>query len=121
MGWPIQPDGLTDMLTRIEREYGPSRLYVTENGAAFDDRVVEGRVADDRRIDYLERHVRAAHDSIEAGVSLAGYFVWSLLDNFEWSEGYGERFGIVHVDFATQERTLKDSARWYGGLISGRS
>jgi beta-glucosidase len=121
MGWPIQPDGLTEMLTRIEREYGPSRLYVTENGAAFDDRVVEGRVADDRRIDYLERHVTAARDSIEAGVSLAGYFVWSLLDNFEWSEGYGKRFGIVHVDLATQERTLKDSARWYGGLSSGRS
>ncbi len=121
MGWPIQPDGLTEMLTRIERGYGPSRVYVTENGAAFDDRVVEGRVADERRIDYLERHVSAAHDSIEAGVPLAGYFVWSLLDNFEWSEGYDKRFGIVHVDFATQERTLKDSARWYGGSISGRS
>jgi beta-glucosidase len=120
MGWPIQPDGLTELLTRVERYYGPPRLYVTENGAAFDDIASPDGVRDDRRIDYLERHVAAAHDAIAAGVPLAGYFVWSLLDNFEWSEGYAKRFGLVHVDFATQERTPKDSALWYRGLI-GRS
>jgi beta-glucosidase len=121
MGWPIQPDGLTEMLTRVDRDYGPPRLYVTENGAAFDDIVSPAGVRDDRRIDYLERHVAAAHDAIAAGVPLAGYFVWSLLDNFEWSEGYAKRFGLVQVDFATQERTPKDSALWYRGLIAGRS
>lgn len=121
MGWPIQPDGLTEMLTRVHREYGSPRLYVTENGAAFDDDATsDGGFHDDRRIDYLERHVAAAHDAVVAGVPLAGYFVWSLLDNFEWSEGYAKRFGLVHVDFETQERTPKDSARWYGGLIAGR-
>ena len=85
-----------------------------------DDATSDGGFHDDRRIDYLERHVAAAHDAVVAGVPLAGYFVWSLLDNFEWSEGYAKRFGLVHVDFETQKRTPKDSARWYGDLIAGR-
>jgi beta-glucosidase len=119
MGWPIQPDGLTEMLTRVHREYAPPRLYVMENGAAFDDVATSaGQVRDARRIDYLERHIAAAHDAIVAGVPLVGYFVWSLLDNFEWAEGYARRFGLVHVDFATQVRNPKDSARWYRDLIA---
>jgi beta-glucosidase len=114
MGWEIDPDGLHEVLTRIEREYTELPLYVTENGAAFaDERDGAGTVADPDRVAYLDAHFRAAHRAMGDGVDLRGYFVWSLLDNFEWSYGYGKRFGIVHVDYATQERTPKDSARWF--------
>lgn len=121
MGWPIQPEGLTEMLTRLHREYGPVRLYVTENGAAFDDEPgPDGEIQDNARIAYLRGHLLAAQDAVSAGVPLAGYFAWSLLDNFEWAEGYTKRFGLVHVDFDTLERTPKASARWYGAETSGR-
>ena len=91
---------------------------VTENGAAFDDEVdADGRVRDVGRLDYLRRHFTAAHRAIERGVDLRGYLVWSLLDNFEWGYGYSKRFGIVHVDYDTQVRTVKDSGRWLGALI----
>ncbi|MFE9750978.1 GH1 family beta-glucosidase [Saccharothrix saharensis] len=116
-GWETDPDGLHETLTRVTRDYGPLPLYVTENGVAYDDQVVEvegeSRVLDEGRRTYLEDHFRAAHRAIADGVDLRGYFVWSLLDNYEWSEGYGRRFGLVHVDFATQRRTLKDSGRWF--------
>ena len=118
IGWPVDPTGLTDMLVRITRDYGPLPLYVTENGAAYPDTVDGGRVADPQRVDYLHRHLAAAHAAIGRGVDLRGYFVWSLLDNFEWAFGYAQRFGLVHVDYATQQRTPKDSARWYRGVIS---
>ncbi len=118
LGWPIEPDGLTEMLVRVHREYGPERLYVTENGAAFHDPPpVDGTIHDDARIAYIDAHVEAMRAAIDADVPLAGYLVWSLLDNFEWAEGYETRFGLVHVDFQTQKRTCKDSARWYGDLI----
>jgi beta-glucosidase len=117
MGWEIDPSGLSDMLTRIARDYGPVPLYVTENGAAFDDAPgPDGTVADPERVDYLDTHLRAARQAIEAGVDLRGYFVWSLLDNFEWAYGYSKRFGLVYVDYATQRRIPKDSARWYAGV-----
>jgi beta-glucosidase len=109
------------MLTRVHREYGPARLYVTENGAAFEDEIdARGEIHDDGRIAYLHDHLLAARDALAAGVPLAGYFAWSLLDNFEWAEGYTKRFGLVHVDFDTQERTPKDSARWFGAQARGR-
>lgn len=112
IGWEIDEQGLLDLLLRLRRDYSALPLYITENGAAFDDEVHDtGRVA------YLKGHVRACAEAIGRGVPLAGYFVWSLLDNFEWSYGYAQRFGIVHVDYATQRRTLKDSARWYASLI----
>jgi beta-glucosidase len=117
MGWPIEPFGLTELLERVSRDYAPPRLLVTENGGAFDDHVVGTAVHDIDRIAFLERHIRAAGAAIEAGVSLSGYFVWSFLDNFEWAEGYDKRFGLVHVDRVTQERTPKDSAYWYRNLI----
>jgi beta-glucosidase len=117
MGWPIRPDGLTSLLVRLSRDYPEVGLVVTENGAAFDDVVADGRVHDTERVAYLDGHLRAAHAAIEAGADLRGYLVWSLLDNFEWAEGYHRRFGIVHVDFATQRRLLKDSALWYRGVI----
>ena len=124
MGWPIDPTGLRDVLLRITADYGAIPLYVTENGAAFADTVVDGRVHDPARIAYLHDHLAAAHEAMSAGVDLRGYFVWSFLDNFEWAFGYAKRFGLVHVDYDSFARTPKDSARWYrdviarGGLVS---
>jgi beta-glucosidase len=123
MGWEVAPDGLRDVLLALNAEYAPREIVITENGAAYPDTVQpDGRVRDDRRIAYLARHIAAAGEALAAGVPLTGYHVWSLLDNFEWSLGYTRRFGLVHVDFANQQRTLKDSATWYGRLIaaSGR-
>jgi len=119
MGWEVDADGLFDILTRVTRDYGDIPLVMTENGAAFDDALVDGRVADPDRVAFLASHVDAAARAIDAGVPLQGYFAWSLVDNFEWAEGYAMRFGIVHVDFDTQERTVKDSGRWYAAFLAG--
>ena len=117
MGWPVEPDALTELLLRVHREYSPPRLLITENGAAFDDVVgPDGEIDDAERIAFLRDHVGAALRAMEAGVPLDGFFVWSLLDNFEWAEGYSKRFGLVHVDFTTQARIPKGSARWYGQI-----
>lgn len=113
LGWEIDERGLLELLLRLKRDYPALPLYITENGAAYDE-----SVHDSARVGYLRRHLQACADAIEAGVLLRGYFVWSLLDNFEWSYGYAQRFGIVHVDYATQRRTLKDSARWYAEVIA---
>ncbi|MBN1890329.1 MAG: beta-glucosidase [Thermoflexales bacterium] len=119
MGWEIYPHGLYCLLNRLHFEYRPARLYVTENGAAYSDGPDEsGRVRDQRRLEYLRDHFTASHRAIQNGVPLAGYFVWSLLDNFEWAKGYSQRFGIVWVDYETQARYLKDSALWYKELIA---
>ena len=118
-GWEIWPDGLRAVLRRIQGRYGPPEVAISENGAAFpDDVALDGSVPDDGRREYLARHLAAAADAIDEGVPLAAYFVWSLLDNFEWALGYGTRFGIVHVDFATQRRTVKGSGAWYRELIA---
>ncbi|GAA2801692.1 GH1 family beta-glucosidase [Kitasatospora paracochleata] len=117
MGWPIDPSGLTDSLTDLHRRYGLP-LLVTENGAAFEDVVgPDGTVHDPERIRYLAGHLAAVADAVDAGADVRGYYLWSLLDNFEWAYGYGKRFGIVHVDYATQARTPKASARWYAEVI----
>jgi beta-glucosidase len=119
MDWEVYPEGLGSVLRWVRRRYGDIPLYVTENGAAFSDPpATGGRVADDRRVAYLRDHLKAARGAICDGVDLRGYFVWSLLDNFEWSYGYAKRFGIVGVDFATQQRVLKDSARFYAEVIA---
>lgn len=119
MPWEIYPQALTDMLVRLHREYHVSALYVTENGAAFADSWNgDGQVNDPRRVDYLRRYIQACADAIQQGVPLRGYFVWSLMDNFEWAEGYSKRFGIVYVDYPTQRRIIKDSGHWYARLIS---
>ena len=119
MGWEVAPDGLRDVLLALHREYAPREIVITENGAAYPDTVdPDGRVRDSRRVAYLSRHISAAAEALAAGVPLRGYHVWSVLDNFEWSLGYTRRFGLVHVDFASQRRTLKDSAEWYGRLIA---
>ncbi len=117
-GWEIYPQGLEDLLTRLQRDYAPPAMYVTENGAAFNDEESDGGVVrDERRRAYLESHFAAAKRAIDKGARLRGYFVWSLMDNFEWAEGYSKRFGIVYVDYATQERTVKDSGLWYADGI----
>jgi beta-glucosidase len=118
MDWEVFPEGLKTCLLWVKRRYGEIPLYVTENGAAFADPLpATGRVADPRRMEYLRTHLRAAHEAIREGANLKGYFAWSLLDNFEWAYGYAKRFGLVRVDFDTQARTLKDSARFYRRVI----
>ncbi|MEV6847523.1 GH1 family beta-glucosidase [Actinoplanes sp. NPDC051411] len=117
-GWPVVPSGLYELLTGLRDTYGDRLppVYVTENGCSTDD------VLDDRfRVDYLDGHLRAVHRAITDGVDVRGYFVWSLLDNFEWAEGYSQRFGLVRVDFETQERTPRSSYRWLRGVLAGRS
>jgi beta-glucosidase len=119
MGWGVDPSGLFDLLARLRADYPAIPIHITENGIALDDAPgPDGRVDDPRRIDYLERHIDAAERAIAAGTDLRGYFVWTLLDNFEWAAGYRPRFGIVYTDFVTQERIPKSSAAWYGRLIA---
>lgn len=121
-GWELYPRGLTELLLWVTERYGRLPLYVTETGAAFYDppSPVAGRVDDPLRVHYHREHLTAAHQAIVGGVDLRGYFVWSLLDNFEWSLGYAKRFGIVHVDYATQRRTPKASASFYAEVIRSR-
>jgi beta-glucosidase len=113
MGWEIYPQGLTELLLRLHADYPVPPLYITENGGAFADALQDGLVRDADRMRYLAEHIAAVGEALRQGVPLAGYMVWSLMDNFEWASGYAKRFGIVHVDYATQRRTLKDSAHWY--------
>ena len=119
MGWTIEPDAFHELLVRVHREYGPRPLYVTENGMAVDDYAdPDGRVIDHPRIGYLDGHLRAARRAIADGADLRGYFVWSLLDNFEWALGYSKRFGLVYIDYPTQRRTPKASFDWYRQVIA---
>lgn len=118
MGWPIDAAGLAEELSSLGRQYGDLDLYVTENGACFDDTVgADGVVHDDKRIDYLREHVAAVQRAVAVGVRLRGYFVWSLLDNFEWAEGYRRRFGVIRVNFATLRRTPKASFAYLAGIM----
>ena len=119
VNWGIYPPGLTKVLLRLKNEYGVRKIYITENGcAAADTPDATGFVADWGRVDYLRAHLRALHDAIQAGVDVRGYYVWSLMDNFEWAHGYGPRFGMVRVDYPTQRRIPKQSARWYSEVIA---
>jgi beta-glucosidase len=121
-GWEVQAPGLVDVLVRLHQEYPPIPLHITENGAAYRDTVdPDGQIRDHQRIAFLDAHLRAAHTAIQHGVDLRGYFYWSLLDNFEWAEGYAKRFGIIHVDFTSQHRTPKQSARWYAQVIASNA
>jgi beta-glucosidase len=122
MGWEIYPEGMYDILHRVHVDYAPRCIYVTENGASFNDLpTTEGTVSDVNRINFLREHLWAAQRAIVAGVPLRGYFLWSLMDNFEWERGYDPRFGMVRVDYSTQERTLKQSALWYREVIRANS
>jgi beta-glucosidase len=119
-GWPVAPDGLSELLLQTKERYGDALppLWITENGCSQPDRPVGGEVLDQARIDYLDAHLGAVAEAVAAGVDVRGYFTWSLLDNFEWAEGYHQRFGLVHVDFRTQVRTPKASYRWYRDRIA---
>jgi beta-glucosidase len=119
MGWEVYPDGLVDIVLRVHNDYAPRAITVTENGAAYAD-VWDGgdRVHDARRKEYLRKHIQALAVALLLGAPLDGYFAWSLLDNFEWAEGYSRRFGIVYVDYPTQRRVIKDSGRWYAELVA---
>jgi len=119
MGWEIYPDGMYEILMRLKREYNDPVLYITENGAAFDDKVKRnGEIQDDDRVAFLRDHMVAAYRALKEGARLRGYLVWSIMDNFEWAEGYVKRFGLVHVDYRTLKRTPKKSAHWYKQLIA---
>jgi beta-glucosidase len=118
MGWEIYPEGLRELLLTMHRDYTLPPTYITENGGAFPDPTADGRVHDADRIDYLATHIAAVGQALAAGVPMAGYMVWSLMDNFEWASGYAKRFGIVHVDYGTLQRTPKDSALWYRDLVA---
>ncbi len=121
MGWEVAPSGLTELLTRLARDYRLPPIFITENGAAFQDRLADGRVEDEDRRAFLEAHMHAAADALERGVDLRGYFVWSLLDNFEWASGFAKRFGLYFVDYETQARIPKRSAAWYGAMLAERN
>ncbi len=118
MGWEVYPHGLTELLCRLHKDYQPKRLWVTENGAAFKDQLVNGVVDDAQRLAYIRDHIAATHNAMAQGVPVGAYFAWSLMDNFEWASGYAKRFGLVHVDFETQKRTLKNSALWYRDFLN---
>ena len=119
MGWEVYPEGLYELLTRLRADYTFPAYFITENGAAIDDRVTpDGQVHDPKRIDYLRGHFRQTARAIADGVPVRGYFVWSLMDNFEWTYGYSKRFGLVFTDYATQQRIPKASAQWYSRVIA---
>jgi beta-glucosidase len=119
MGWEVYPQGLHDLLVHLHQQYSIPGIYITENGAAFPDTLSpDGHVHDPLRIQYLHDHLLQGHAAIEEGVPLAGYFVWSLMDNFEWAYGYSRRFGIVYIDYPTQRRIIKDSGYWYRDTIA---
>lgn len=121
MAWEIYPQGLYDTLLRIQQDYAPRQIMVSENGAAFTDQWDGNKhVPDTRRVQYLRDHIRALEEVYAKGVPLCGYFVWSLLDNYEWTEGYSKRFGLVYVDYATQRRIIKESGYWYAAFIAGQ-
>jgi beta-glucosidase len=121
-GWEIYPEGLFDLLLFLHREYNGVKILISENGAAFKDRIgTDGMIDDADRMRYLHDHILQVHRALDIGVNLFGYFVWSFMDNFEWNLGYSKRFGLVYVDYATQKRTIKKSGWWYKGIIKNNS
>lgn len=122
MEWEIYPQGLYDLLKRIKDEYNDPHIYITENGAAFkDDKITDGIIYDDDRVNFLKQHFETASKCIEDGIKLDGYYIWSLMDNFEWAHGYSKRFGLFHIDYKTRDRLWKKSALWLKDLLKGRS
>jgi beta-glucosidase len=120
-GWEVYPAGLTDLLVRLKRDYGPRAIVVTENGAAFEDRWESGgQINDGERLAYVREHIQALGLALAQDVPVRGYFLWSLLDNFEWGEGYSKRFGMIYVDYPTQRRVVKASGRWYSEFVTAQ-
>ena len=120
IGWEIYPQAFTDLLVSLHQLYSLPPIYITENGAAMDDKLVQGQVLDLDRVNYYQQHLLALDSAIQQGVKVDGYFAWSLMDNFEWAEGYLKRFGIVYVDYQTQQRVVKQSGLAYRDLILAR-
>jgi beta-glucosidase len=120
IGWEIYPQAFTELLQSLNERYDLPPIYITENGAAINDKIVDNEIEDQDRIDYYQEHLLAVNVAIESGVDIQGYFAWSLMDNFEWAEGYLKRFGIVYVDYESQIRTIKNSGHAYKTLISNR-
>jgi beta-glucosidase len=119
MGWEVHGPGLRRLLHTLHHRYPLPPIYIIENGAAFADVLTpDGQVHDARRINYLREYISAVHEALQAGVDVRGYFVWSLLDNFEWAFGYSKRFGVIYVDYPTQRRVIKDSGHWYARVIA---
>jgi beta-glucosidase len=119
MGWEVYPHGLNLVLEDLARMYHPNAIVVTENGASFEDEWSgNGLVSDPRRVAYLREHLAEVDAALAHGVPVSGYFVWSLLDNFEWDQGYSKRFGVVYVDYASQRRIIKESGRWYAEFVA---
>ena len=121
MGWEVHAETFTDLLTRINKDYAPKEIFITENGSAWDDEVVDGKVDDPNRVRYLERHIDAMFDAKKQGVPISGYFAWSLMDNYEWAYGYAKRFGLIYIDYPTQKRIPKTSAYYYRERIAKSS
>src|SRR5204863_1672892 len=120
--WEVHAPAFKDLLLRLTRDYKLPPIYITENGAAFTDEVsADGHVHDPRRENYLREHIAAVREAMSEGANVRGYFVWSLLDNFEWAKGYSKRFGIIYVDYSTQKRIVKDSGEWYSRAIAQNS
>lgn len=118
--WQVAPDGLVRLISRVVKDYQPAHIFITENGSTYEDTVLQdGSVNDEQRKSYLQRHLAAVLEAIKMGLPIQGYFAWSLLDNFEWAEGYSKRFGLTHVDFQTQQRRLKASGEWYRNFLKG--
>ena len=117
MKWAVVPWGCRKLLEWIDERYGRPDIYITENGCSWNDEKVDGRVADPERIEFYRSYLEECHKAIEKGIKLKGYFAWSLMDNFEWALGYSKRFGLIHIDYGTLQRTMKDSARWYAGVV----
>lgn len=119
--WEVAPDGLVRLLSRVVKDYAPKHIFITENGSTYDDVVLaDGSINDSQRTSFLQRHLAAVLETVKSGLPVRGYFAWSLLDNFEWAEGYLKRFGLTHVDFQTQKRRLKASGEWYRDFLLGR-
>jgi beta-glucosidase len=122
MSWEVCAPALRRMLNRINADYKLPPIYITENGAAFQDTVTDDeKVHDERRLDFLRQHFAQVRLAMQDGVDVRGFFVWSLLDNFEWGHGYTKRFGLIHMDYETQKRTIKDSGEWFSRVISSNS
>jgi len=122
MGWEVHPESLYKMLGRLYFDYDFPVIHITENGAAYVDEVsADGEVHDPKRVSYYARHLQQVHRAVEAGIPVKGYFAWSLMDNFEWAYGYSKRFGLVYVDYQTQQRIMKDSAKWYAYVIQNNA
>ena len=121
MGWEVYPEGIYNMLLRLKVDYDFPAIYITENGAAYKDEVAAGQVHDPKRLSYIKRHLEQVSKAIEVGVPVKGYFAWSLFDNFEWAYGYSKRFGLIYVDYQTQKRIIKSSAKWYQQVIRQNS